>query len=264
MLRRGALVILACVGAVGTAAAQDLTVTFRTTAAQGAAGALQRLFVSDRFVRVSQPPTEVIVEASASRIVMINLEQKTYYETSYREITAYVESLLPKNRFARAAMKNMTLSAPLKKQNDRRTIAGFECEHFTETVGQTTYHVWATTAIGPPAAYYEVMEKAYAATSPGANPMTAIYAHMRRTRGIPLEIDAATSKVRLMDALSAAMDTGLLAGMGVPVTIRPRAVEVTDSAQESFEVIRQPIQPSTFDLPPGLTRTESPFAPRSK
>ncbi len=283
-LRAWTVLVLALGGGLSAepTATPDLTLTMRAQArvpgTLKTAPVPQRLCVNGRFLRISQGGSDFIIDSVSGRMVVVDAPAGTYAETSFDEMAAYIDGRIPKSPTVRRQMARMFADLTLEKQPDSRVIAGFPCDHYVEKVGPMAYHVWATTAIRPPDTFYAVMERVYAATSPVGNPMSPIYAHLRRIGAMPLEIDQASQKISVLDVLGGVVDTlGAAAGSArAGAANNPAAAAIagagsrppanarvaTETVSEVLEVSRDPIPPETFEVPAGLRKTDSPFAPK--
>lgn len=225
------------------AAADDLTIAYRSTGGAGA-GTATSYFSTER-MRTSDADRDSLVEYASGRIVMIDHKKKEYSETTLAELEATMKAataqmdaqmanLPPAMRERMQAMTGG--GAVTVAKGGTRKVAGYDCQDYTVAMGSMgNLHVCATTAIAPPAPNVDYRRFASFA-SLGGNPMLKnLAAEMQKIQGFTL---AESSSMKMMG----------------------RAVE---SSKEATEVKRGPIPPATFDvaaLTKGYKKVASPTA----
>lgn len=255
---KGVFSVLAMLALGGSAAlAGDMTISSTTT--NGDRAVSERLSVSDSRLAITQGDVGCVVEMATGSIRMFDMARREHFETSLQELAAYGNRLLPKNKLARKIMRRMFMDVAIKKMKERRTIAGYECELYEEEAAGVTYRIWATKALIPPSSFCETMEKIYASACPLGDPLSPIYAAMRKARAMPLSITLSGTRVSLVGTLSAAL-TNIEQAMGLPAPFSSPPAEEMLRSSEAVEVSLDPIPDERFQIPPDLKQVDSPFA----
>ncbi len=250
-----ALVILAL--GVFEVLAGDMTLT--STTANGDRMVSERLSVTAGRLAITQGDAGCVVDMASGKMWMFNMARREYFETSFQELAAYGGRLLPKSKLARKIMLRMFSDAKVRKTKERKSIAGYECELYEEETAGVIYRIWATKALVPPPSFCETMEKIYSSTSPLGDPLSPIYAAMRKARAMPLSITISGTPVSLAGTLSAAL-TNIERAMGMPAPSSPPPADEVLQSSEVIEVSLDPIPGERFQLPSDLQQVASPFA----
>jgi len=120
----------------------------------------------------------------------------------------------------------------VEKGTGGKKVAGYDTEPYILTMGDSMrMEVFMTTALEPPARYFDARKVAYASRGPMARPFVRLYDEMKKIKGFPL----ATSLDQRMR-----------------VTRRQVSTEAT-------EVRKGPIPDSVFAAPSDYKKVESPF-----
>jgi hypothetical protein len=226
-----------------SAAAEDLTIVYRTTGGEGG-GTSTSWFSADR-MRISDAERDSVFEYGSGRIVSIDHKKKEYSEITLAEIEAAAKA-------ANAQMANLPPAIREKMQQmtgggavsvtkgATRKVAGYECQDYTVSMGAMgTMQLCASTAITPPAPNVDHRRFATLAGL-AANPMLKDLAEeMKKVQGFNL---AESSSMKMMG----------------------RSIE---SSKEATEVKRGAIPAATFDvaaLTKGYKKVASPAARMAK
>ena len=224
------------------AAAEDLTIAYRTTGGNGA-GTATSYFSTER-MRLTDAERDTIVEYASGRIVSIDHKKKEYTEMTLAEIetamktaTAQMDAQMANLPPAmREKMQQMTGGGSVTvTKGATKKVAGYDCQDYAVVMGSMgNMHVCATTAIAPPAP--NVDHRRFAVAGLAANPMLKnLAAEMQKIQGFSL---AETTSMKVM-------------GRGI------------ESSKEATEVKRTAIPASTFDvtaLTQGYKKVASPLA----
>ncbi len=226
------------------AAAEDLTLVFKTTGKQGASTATS--YYSSEKMRTGDAENETIVEYGPAKIVSIDHKKKEYSEITLAEMEAAMKQAAAKMEEASKQMEQQMASMPpamrekmeqmmggaassvkVTKGGSRR-VAGYACQDYTIAMGEAmTTKLCATTALAFPAPNVDYRRFASFAGSSGAmanNPMfkgmSKMVDEMKKIEGITIA-EATSFKV-----------------MGRSM----------DSSREALEIKKGPIPASAFDV----------------
>ena len=229
------------------AAADDLTVVSKLTAeGPGARSVTQTVYMTPTKFRVANDQQDVIVDIATGTMTMVDNAKKQYWQTTRADMEAAGRAMADQmaqmqktNPEAAKMMENMmgsmTGQASVRKTGTKRTIAGYACDDYLVTLGEMIKGtICATTAVQAPMSvsqFYDAQTAIF-----GSNPMTKRFAplfeEMKKIEGLPLAQE--------MDAT--------IAGMHIK------------SVTEATDVKAGPIPSTTFDIPAGYTKVESPMS----
>ena len=247
----------------------DLTIVSTIKVGKDKTGLIQTLYLTEGKIRITQEREDCIVDAATGQVIMIDHIRKEYseaflseVEASLSEMLARTETQMPTNSMARKMMTRMFSNLSVTEGKMRRNFAGYDCNQYIVRIGEGEFECWATPKLQPPASYYEVMEKFFASISPIVNPYSAIYREMQKRKMMPLAMTLTTMHVGLLEGLNAGLSTlEPVFGMpGAPIKIKGKAK--TDTLSEATEVKIEPIPASTFDVPTGYVKKDSPYKAR--
>jgi hypothetical protein len=230
----------------GMASAADLTIVSKVTAEGPAArSGTQTIYMTPTKFRVANDRQDVIMDVATGTMTMIDNTKKQYWEMTRADMEAAGKAMSDQmaqmqktNPEAAKMMENMMGSvmgqASVKKTGTTRTIAGYSCDDYLVTLGEMMKEtICATTAVQAPitaSQFYDAQTAIF-----GSNPMTKRFAplfeEMKKIEGLPLAQEIDTT----------------MGGMHVK------------SVTEATDVKTGPIPASTFDIPPGYTKVESPM-----
>ncbi len=231
----------------GAAAAADLTIVSKVTAEGPAArSGTQTIYMTPTKFRVANQQQDVIVDIATGKMTVIDNAKKQYWEMTRADMEAagkamsdQMAQLQKTNPEAAKMMENMigsmTGQASVRKTGNKRTLAGYSCDDYLVTLGEMMKEtICATTAVQAPitaAQFYDAQTAIF-----GSNPMTKrlapLFEEMKKIEGLPLAQE---------------MDT-TIGGMHMK------------SVTEATEVKTEPLPASTFDIPPGYTKVDSPMS----
>jgi len=238
------------------AAAADLTVVSKVRGPNGVSTWTQ-YFTADR-IRTSDGQTDAILELASGRLTIIDHQKQEYYETSFEEMRAASEGLaaqmqgnpmleklggggeaklekgLPESRPVPRGGKLIGQNAVLVRRGRRaesRTIAGYECEPYLVSLGDSmSLEIWATDALQPPTHYVDASMVPYAADPLGQS-FRKLFDKTREIEGFPL------STTISMTWMSHTME----------------------SLTEATEVREGAVPASAFEVPAGYQQRDSPL-----
>jgi len=268
MTKTRMLLAAACAATIGAvtapgAAAEDLTLVFKSTGSKGATTATS--YYSSEKMRSGDAENETIVEYGPGKIVSIDHKKKEYSEITLAEMEAAMKAASAKMEQASAQMQEQMKNMPpaMREKMEQmmgggagaitvtkgavRKVAGYDCQDYDVKMSTTMdMVVCATTAIAPPAPnvdpsrYASVAGPAAAlAANPMFKGMAKLAEEMRKIEGFTLA-DSTSLKV-----------------MG----------RSFDSTKEATEVKKGPIPASAFDvasIAKGYKKVENPMAKMGK
>jgi len=221
-------------------AAEDITIVSTVTTSRGTAAATSHM-TSEQY-RYSDAETDSIIEFASGRMTMIDRKKKQYWETTPQEMEAALQQIEAQMAQMSEQMQQMPAflrdkmggpGGPISvlKGTATRKIAGYDCEQYTISMGEAMkVDMWITPHLQVPMPYYDARKAVFA-----SNPMTQkfgkLFDEMRKIRGYPL---AETTTIKIMGT--------------------------QQMTREATEVRKGPIPASTFALPAGFKKVESPFA----
>jgi hypothetical protein len=184
-------------------------------------------------IRLSENEFDSIFDASSGRVLVLDAKAKSYYETSLAEIGARREAVEALRRTP-LAPRPPAPSGPVTVQKGTlsRTIAGYECDQYTLSQGDTLkFELWVARSLEAPARYVEAEQLLLATRDPGWRRFDAIFDEMKKIDGFPV-VESRWDK---------------------------RAAVVYRYRREATEIKLAPLPASTFDAPAGYQKKESPY-----
>jgi hypothetical protein len=234
LLRRALVAVAGLMAAAAGVAAEDLTIT--STVSGGKTNTIQTQYLTASMSRTQTGDQDSIVEYDTGRLLIVDHKKKEYYETSFDEMAAMSRQLdaqvaqMP--AFLQKRMSGGVGAVTMTQGTAPRRIAGYECTQYTLSMGKDmTYEIWATPAIALPVRYVDALKTPYAAMGQGGRKFVAMFDEMKKIKGFPL---AFAMKYKVV-------------GMSM------------DSLSEATEVKKGPIPASTFSVPAGYKKKDSPF-----
>jgi len=226
------------------AAAEDLTLVFKSTGKQGASNATS--YYSSEKMRTGDAENETIVEYGPAKIVAIDHKKKEYSEITLAEMEAAMKQAAAKLEQASKQMEQQMASMPpaVREKMEQmmggaasavtvtkggsRQVAGYACQDYTIAMGEAmTTKLCATTALAFPAPNVDYRKFASFAGSAGAmtnNPMS---------KGMSKMVD----EMKKIEGITIAESTSF--------KIMGRS---TDTSREAVEIKKGPIPASAFDV----------------
>jgi len=226
------------------AAAEDLTLVFKSTGKQGPSTATS--YYSTEKMRTSDADRDTIVEYGPAKIISIDHKKKEYSEITLAEMEAAMKQMAAKMEEANKQMEQQMAAMPpamrekmqqmmggaaasvTVTKGGSRQVAGYNCQDYTIAMGETmTTKLCATTALVFPAPAVDYKRFASFATSAGAmanNPMfkgmSKMADELKKIEGITI---AEATSVKVMG-------------------------QSMDSSKEAVEIKKGPIPASAFDV----------------
>jgi len=244
----GSFCVLACVSAGFAHAADDLTVISNVTS-NGKPAGTETKYISSDHIRTSRASgTDMIINMKTGIMTTIDNKKKTYYEVTKQDLEnmqAMMNEKMndPRMKQAMAAMQgmgsSMAASAEVKKTGVSRKVAGFACEEWNISMGgmmnmtecvtnDLKYPVQTWTAL---ADFSESMRKSMSGFSANAKGAADFAEKLKSIHGYPV-------------ATATTVDAGI--------------TKITNTS-EVTEVRHTPIPDSTWDVPAGFTKVDSPM-----
>jgi len=234
------------------AAAEDLTIVFKTTGAGH--GSTSTQYLSAARMRTSDGDQDSIVDFAAGKVIQIDHKKKQYSEMTMDELEAAMKDAAAEMQKAQAqmqeAMQNMPPAMREKMggmmggaggtvtvtKGGTRKVAGYDCQEYTVSMGSAlSMELCNTTALQLPMKPGEFARMAPYAQSFAGNPMfqqmSKLAEEMKKIQGFTLA-----------DRTKASM-------MG-------RSME---SSREAVEVKAGAIPDSVFAIPAGYKKVDSPM-----
>jgi hypothetical protein len=232
-VRAGLAVAALTVALPRPAAAEDLTIVSTVNTPRGTTRT-QTQYLSGSRLRMSGEERDTIVDLGSGKITLLDNRRKQYSETTLGELRAFLDqmdaAMAGRPLFDRAI--GATASVAVEKGTSGRKVAGYDTDQHTLTMGESMrMEVWTTTALDPPAHYFDARKVLYATMGPMGRRFDRLYDEMKKIRGFPL---------------ATALDYRMR------VTRRQVSTEAT-------EVRKGPIPESTFVAPADYMKIESPF-----
>ncbi len=233
-------------------AAEDLTLTSKVTDQRGTRTKTSYM-TSDKMRMSGQGPgdQDLVIDSAAQKMIFINTAKKEYSETTFAEMAQMQQQMAARMNAMREQMKGNPQGAAMMdkmmgpggmfevkvtKGTGGRTVAGYACENYTMTMGgMMTQELCTSTALKPPAAFFDMMKHAMGG-GPMGDRMAPMFEELKKLNGVPL---ASTMTVSMMG----------------------RDMKTTE---EVTEVSKAPIPASTFAVPEGYTKVASPMAEMTK
>lgn len=235
---RSATALVALVGlAAAPAAAEDLTITFKSSDG----GVATHYFTKDR-VRMNSGKTDTMMEFASGRIVSIDHQKKQYFEMTVDELDATMKGVAaqmeeamanvpPQMREQMAKMMGGGASEVTVTKGAAKTIAGYPCQTYTVSMGTTmTQESCNSTALTPPfdPANFQKMSRV---SIPMVQGMDKMIKKMSEIQGLALMQRTTTSM------------------MG----------RKSDTSMEATAVSKSAIAADVFALPAGYKKVDSPL-----
>jgi len=222
------------------ARADDLTIVFRMTE-KGAERVATHYFTA-ALSRFDQGDRATIVDFATGRVVNIHMKKKQYSETTFGEIEQAMSSMSSQMEKALAGipegLRNQMMGDASREvtitSGETRTIAGVACQNYIVTLGETMrMETCATTAIKPPfdPANFRNLTLATSPIGPASSGINRMVEKMRAIEGISI---ASSNSLSMLG-------------------------KTVENSMEATEIRRGPIDASTFDVPPGLKKVDSPW-----
>lgn len=238
------------------AAAEDLTIVFKTTSGKDSSTSTQYLTAAR--MKTSDPDQDSIVDFAAGKLVQIDHKKKQYSEITMDEIEAAMRSASAEMEKAQAemaeAMKNMPPAMREKMggmmggggavnvtKGGARKIAGYDCQQYTVAMGSAiTMEMWNTTGLTLPMKPGEFARMGRFAQSFASNPMfqqmSKLGEEMKKIEGFTLADRSRTS-------------------------IMGRTME---TSREAVEIKKGAVPDSVFAVPAGYKKVDSPMKSMGK
>jgi hypothetical protein len=244
MLLAAAACAVTIAAASRPAAAEDLTLVFKTTGKQGPSTATS--YYSTEKMRTGDAENETIVEYGPAKIISIDHKKKEYSEITLAEMEAAMKQAAAKMEEANKQMEQQMASMPpamrekmqammggaagsvTVTKGGSRQVAGYSCQDYTIAMGETmTTKLCATTALALPAPAVDYKRFASFATSAGAMANNPMFKGMSKMADELKKVEGIT----IAEATSVKM-------MGRSM----------DSSKEAVEIKKGPIPASAFDV----------------
>jgi hypothetical protein len=185
-------------------------------------------------MRMSGDERDTIVDLGSGQITILDHRRKEYSATTLDELRAFLDqidsAMAGRPIFDRAI--GATASVSVEKGTGGKKVAGYDTEPYTLTMGDSMrMEVWTTTALEPPARYFDARKVLYASIGPLGRRFDRLFDEMKKIKGFPL---------------ATALDYRMR------VTRRQVSTEAT-------EVRKGPIPDSVFAAPADYKKIESPF-----
>jgi hypothetical protein len=227
------------------AAAGDLTIVSKTSSTGPMANSgVSTTYMTASKMRMQQERGDVLFDMATGTITMLDHDKKQYWQMTKADIEAMSKSIsdkmaeMQKDPKAAALMQNLMGGfgpAKLEKGTETKTIAGYACTQYTISMGESMRMVyWTTTALQPPFSWEEMYsaQTGILRANPLLSRMSALADEMKNMKGVPLS----TTTTMVMG---------------------PMRVETTS---EATEVKTGAIPASTFAIPTGYTKVDSPMS----
>ncbi|HEY8149085.1 MAG TPA: hypothetical protein VIK51_09280, partial [Vicinamibacteria bacterium] len=170
------------------AAAEDLTIVSTVNTPRGTTRT-QTQYLSGSRLRMSGEERDTIVDLGSGKITLLDNRRKQYSETTLVELRAFLDqmdaAMAGRPLFDRAI--GATASVAVEKGSSGRKVAGYDTDQHTLTMGESVrMEVWTTTALDPPAHYFDARKVLYATMGPMGRRFDRLYDEMKKIRGLPL------------------------------------------------------------------------------
>jgi hypothetical protein len=210
------------------AAAQDLTIVSRVTFGNSESTSTQ--YITAERIRTTDGDNDTIVEFPSGKATIADHKKKQYFETSMEEMSAYFDRIVRDRSMRR--LFGFDEDAKLEKLPGKKKFAGYDCEHYSLSVGDALeLDFWAAPTLQPPPHYFDGRKYSFAAMGAIGKAIEKAYDQMKKVQGFPL---------------------------ATAVIVRtPMSRTQTDS--EATEVRKGAIPGSAFEIPAGYKKVKSPF-----
>ena len=246
-----AVVCAGLVAAFSAAAfAEDLTIVSKVTSGDKPAET-RTSWISNDHMRVQNPDGgEFMTDYASGNITIMDGRKKEYFvmtrqeieaasaqmQAQMKEMEAKMQSLPPEVREKMAgAMGGFSQAVDVKKGTGGRTVAGYSCENWIVSVGTMVKNEQCiTTQIEFPMPAYDAMKSFSAgfASNPMAKSMGQMYEKFKQMKGFPIYSSSTASILG----------------------------KTTTTVTEVAEVKKGPIPASTWEIPAGYKKVDSPMA----
>lgn len=229
-------VLAACafvaLGAAATSAA-DLTIISAVKMGDNTSTSTQ--YLTAERARTVSGDFDTIVDYATGRIVTIDHRKKEYTETTVAEMAAFMQQTMAQMEnmpgFMRKAMGGSVGPITVNKGTATRSIAGYTCTQYTLSMGPDfVFDLWVTPALEMPPQLLESQKAQYAAMGPAGRRFVAMFDEMKKIKGVALAMGTHYKMLKKVDTLS-----------------------------EATEVRTTPIPATTFAMPAGYKKKDSPF-----
>ncbi len=242
--KRALAVGVLAVACAVSAAAADMTIVAQVTLSKGAPSTQTTYMTADK-MRLSDPGTDMILDFGSSLMTVIDNKKREFSQSTPEERDAFFAKIDAQMKQMQDQLANLPAAArkmmggamgggqvAVKKTTETRKIAGYNTTKFLVTMGESfTMEQWITTELAPPTGYFDGLKSEWAKNPMLKNALGAIE-EFKKIKGYPLA-DTTTFKGPM--------------GMGGSMT------------REVTEVKLGPIPASTFDVPAGYKKKDSPF-----
>ena len=176
----------------------------------------------------------VIVDLVSGKITILDNRRKEYSASTLDELRAFTDQMdaAMAGRPIVDGTVGATSSVTVEKGTGGKKVAGYDTELYILTMGDSMrMEVFVTTALEPPARYFDARKALYASLGPMARRFDRMYDEMKKIKGFPL----ATS-------------------LDYRMRVARRQVST-----EATEVRKGPIPDSVFVAPSDYKKIDSPF-----
>jgi Domain of unknown function (DUF4412) len=215
------------------AVAEDLTIVSTVNTPRGATRT-QTQYLSVSRIRLSGDERDTIVDLRSGKIMLLDNRRRQYSDATLDELRAFFDQMEAamdgRPLFDRAI--GATASVSVEKGTSGRKVAGYDTDSYTLAMGDSMrMEVWTTTALDPPARYFDARKILYATMGPMGRRFDRLFDEMKKIKGFPL---ATTLDYRMR-------------------------VSRRQVSSEATEVRKGPIPESVFAPPSDCAKIESPF-----
>jgi hypothetical protein len=183
---------------------------------------------------VSGDERDTIVDLVTGKITILDNRRKEYSATTLDELRAFgdqIDSAMA-GRPTFDGTVGATATVTVEKGTGGKKVAGYDTAPYILTMGESMrVEVFMTTAIDPPARYFDARKVLYASLGPMGRRFDRVYDEMKKIKGFPL---------------ATAFD----------YRMRVARRQITT---EATEVRKGPIPDSVFVAPPDYKKIDSPF-----
>ena len=170
------------------ARAEDLTIVSTVTTPRGTTRT-QTQYLSPSRMRMSGDERDTIVDLGSGKITILDNRRKEYSETTLDELHAFLDQIdsAMAGRPIVDQSVGATESVTVEKGTAGKKVAGYDTEPYVLTMGESMrVEVFMTTAIEPPARYFDARKVLYASMGPMARRFDRVYDEMKKIKGFPL------------------------------------------------------------------------------
>lgn len=232
--------------------ADELTIVSKVTGNDGAPRT-STTYVSSSKMRSAEGDGDMIVEFATGHMLFLDNKKKQYWETSAEEMKTAMAAMNAQLEAAQKQMEQQMANLPpairekmaamtggsgmlpavkVEKSGTTRTVAGYSCDSYLMTMGESMRTEMCSTKDIPwPAQAYDA-RNALAGMGPANKGLSKMIEEMKKIQGFSLS-ETTTAKF-----------------MGKTIT----------SSREVTEVKKGPVADSVFALPAGYKKVDSPFS----